>query len=29
VALAFVWRPLLSLSVHEDLAAAEGLPTEG
>jgi zinc transport system permease protein len=27
-ALAFVWRPLLSLSVHEDLAAAEGLPTE-
>ena len=28
VALAFVWRPLLSLSVHEDLAAAEGLPTE-
>ena len=28
VALAMVWRPLLSLSVHEDLAAAEGLPTE-
>ena len=28
VALALVWRPLLSLSVHEDLAAAEGLPTE-
>jgi zinc transport system permease protein len=28
VALTFVWRPLLSLSVHEDLAAAEGLPTE-
>lgn len=27
VALTFVWRPLLSLSVHEDLAAAEGLPT--
>jgi zinc transport system permease protein len=26
--LAFVWRPLLSLSVHEDLAAAEGVPTE-
>jgi zinc transport system permease protein len=28
VALMFVWRPLVSLSVHEDLAAAEGLPTE-
>jgi zinc transport system permease protein len=27
-ALGFVWRPLLSLSVHEDLAAAEGMPTE-
>jgi zinc transport system permease protein len=27
-ALAFVWRPLLTLSVHEDLAAAEGLPIE-
>jgi zinc transport system permease protein len=26
--LVFVWRPLLSLSVHEDLAAAEGVPTE-
>jgi zinc transport system permease protein len=26
--LGFVWRPLLSLSVHEDLAAAEGMPTE-
>ena len=26
--LAFVWRPLLSLSVHGDLAAAEGVPTE-
>jgi zinc transport system permease protein len=26
--LAFVWRPLLALSVHEDLAAAEGMPTE-
>jgi zinc transport system permease protein len=28
LALTFVWRPLLSLSVHEDLAAAEGLPTD-
>ena len=28
VALTFVWRPLLSRRVHEDLAAAEGLPTE-
>jgi zinc transport system permease protein len=28
VALVLVWRPLLSLSVHEDLAAAEGVPTE-
>lgn len=28
VALTFVWRPLLSLSIHEDLAAAEGLPIE-
>ena len=27
-ALVYVWRPLLSLSVHEDLAAAEGTPTE-
>jgi zinc transport system permease protein len=27
VALLFVWRPLLALSVHEDLAAAEGAPT--
>jgi zinc transport system permease protein len=27
-ALVFVWRPLLSLSVHEDLAAAEGTATE-
>ena len=27
VALLFVWRPLLALSVHEDLAAAEGVPT--
>lgn len=27
-ALMFVWRPLLSLSVHEDLAAAEGVPAE-
>ena len=26
--LLYVWRPLLSLSVHEDLAAAEGVPTE-
>ena len=23
-----IWRPLLALSVHEELAAAEGLPTE-
>ena len=28
IALVFVWRPLLSLSVHEDLAAAEGVPTD-
>ena len=27
-ALIWVWRPLLSLSVHEDLAAAEGTPVE-
>ena len=27
-ALLFVWRPLLSLAVHEDLAAAEGTATE-
>jgi zinc transport system permease protein len=27
-ALAYVWRPLLSLAVHEDLAAAEGVATE-
>jgi zinc transport system permease protein len=27
-ALVLVWRPLLSLSVHEDLAAAEGVPTD-
>ena len=26
--LVFVWRPLLALSVHEDLAAAEGTPAE-
>src|SRR5262249_11606421 len=26
--LVFVWRPLLALSVHEDLAAAEGVPAE-
>jgi zinc transport system permease protein len=26
--LALVWRPLLALSVHEELAAAEGTPTE-
>ena len=26
--LMFVWRPLLSLSVHEDLAAAEGAQAE-
>jgi zinc transport system permease protein len=26
--LVFIWRPLLSLSVHEDLAAAEGTATE-
>jgi len=26
--LVFIWRPLLTLSVHEDLAAAEGTPTE-
>ena len=25
-ALHYVWRPLLSLAVHEDLAAAEGVP---
>jgi zinc transport system permease protein len=28
VALAWMWRPLLALSVHEDLAAAEGIATE-
>lgn len=28
VALVLVWRPLLSMSVHEDLAAAEGMPVE-
>jgi zinc transport system permease protein len=28
-ALVSIWRPLLSLSVHEDLAAAEGTATEG
>jgi zinc transport system permease protein len=28
VALAGMWRPLLALSVHEDLAAAEGIATE-
>src|SRR5512145_2075424 len=28
-ALVAIWRPLLSLSVHEDLAAAEGTATEG
>lgn len=28
VALFSIWRPLLALSVHEDLAAAEGLRTE-
>jgi zinc transport system permease protein len=27
-ALGFVWRPLLSLAVHEDIAAAEGTATE-
>jgi zinc transport system permease protein len=27
-ALVFVWRPLLALSVHEDLAAAEGVAIE-
>ncbi|KAB2918359.1 MAG: hypothetical protein F9K29_08445 [Hyphomicrobiaceae bacterium] len=27
-ALAWIWRPLLALSVHEDLAAAEGTSTE-
>ena len=27
-ALMLVWRPLLTLSVHEDLAAAEGTPTD-
>jgi zinc transport system permease protein len=27
-ALIYVWRPLLALSVHEDLAAAEGAATE-
>jgi hypothetical protein len=27
-ALFYVWRPLLSISVHEDLAAAEGTPVE-
>ena len=27
-ALMLVWRPLLALSVHEDLAAAEGTPTD-
>ena len=27
-ALVYVWRPLLSISVHEDLAAAEGTPVE-
>jgi zinc transport system permease protein len=27
-ALVYVWRPLLSLAVHEDLAAAEGTATE-
>ncbi len=25
--LAFIWRPLLSLTVHEDLARVEGIPT--
>jgi zinc transport system permease protein len=27
-ALTFVWRPLLAISVHEDLAAAESIPVE-
>ena len=27
IGLLFVWRPMLALSVHEDLAAAEGTPT--
>jgi zinc transport system permease protein len=27
-ALVWVWRPLLAASVHEDLATAEGVPTE-
>ncbi len=26
--LIYIWRPLLSLSVHEELAAAEGVPAE-
>ena len=28
IALFWIWRPLLSLSVHEDLAAAEGVAVE-
>ena len=28
VVLAFVWRPLVALTVHEDLARAEGAPVE-
>jgi zinc transport system permease protein len=28
IALIRIWRPLLSLSVHQDLAAAEGVPVE-
>jgi zinc transport system permease protein len=27
-ALFWLWRPLLALSVHEDMAAAEGVPVE-
>lgn len=27
-ALAFLWRPLLALTVHEDMARAEGVPAE-
>lgn len=28
IALMVIWRPLLALSVHEDLAAAEGVPVD-
>lgn len=27
--LAFIWRPLLAITVHEDLAVAEGVPAAG